>query len=116
MTSPGRPALKLIAPDFASELADAILHGDSPELVNQVDDLKVWSRCACEDKFCGSFYVASVPPGPWSDLGEHHNVVLPMRKGMVILDVVDGAIRFVEVLDRPDVAAVVADLPPSPTR
>ena len=35
---------------------------------------------------------------------------------MVILDVVSGEIRYVEVLDRPDIEELIRDLPPLPRR
>jgi hypothetical protein len=36
----------------------------------------------------------------------------PVDHGTMILDVVEGEIRHVEVLDRPDVEAVIKGLPP----
>lgn len=57
--------------------------------------------CGCGDSFCSSFYTGPKPNGPWGPGAR--NVVLQPRTGDVILDVVDGRIRFVEVLDRKDV-------------
>ncbi len=38
--------------------------------------------------------------GGWGP--DHDNLVYDLAGGMLVLDVVDGVIRFVEVLDRPD--------------
>ena len=80
----------------------------------------MWGRCSCNDDFCSSFYTGARPTGSWSDEGDHENVVPDASVGMVVLDVVDGVIRYVEVLDRPDVHAVVrafAAVPrPEPSR
>ena len=50
-------------------------------------------------EFCQSFYTA---PRPDAGYGPgHRNVCLDPRRGMLVLDVVDGRIMFVEVLDYP---------------
>ena len=44
---------------------------------------------------------ASRPDGKYG-VG-HHNIVLNPERGMTILDVVDGVIKSVELIDRPEV-------------
>jgi hypothetical protein len=54
----------------------------------------------CGDDFCQSFGTQP-PPAEAYGLG-HRNVVLsPSWAGMLVLDVVDDLIMFVEVIDRP---------------
>lgn len=61
-------------------------------------------RDTCGDDFCQSFYVGGAKPrGTWQDEGEYESLELIPEEGMVILDLVDGRIRFVEVLYRDDV-------------
>lgn len=53
------------------------------------------------------------PDGPWGH--GHRNVTPATATGMVILDVVDGRIRYVEVLHRDDVKSVISALTERPT-
>ena len=46
--------------------------------------------------------------GAWSDEGTYRCVALP---GMIALDVVDNEIRYVEVLDRPEIKMAVESFP-----
>ncbi len=64
-----------------------------------METLRVVARCGCGDDFCQSFYTAPKPDGAYGP--GHRNVLLdPPWSGMLILDVVDGLIAYVEVLDR----------------
>jgi hypothetical protein len=53
-----------------------------------------------EPDFCQSFYTQPPPAGAY---GPGHRCVAlsPHRPGMLVLDVVDDLIMFVEVIDRP---------------
>lgn len=44
---------------------------------------------------------APKPEGAWGK--EHETIILEPQKGMINVDLVDGKIVYVEVLDRPDV-------------
>ena len=107
MTPARRPIVSEVLPKLADELIEGLDSVGRGELASQVPSLEVWGRCSCDDDFCSSFYTAALPTGSWSDEGEHENVVPDASVGMVVLDVVDGVIRYVEVLDRPDVHDVV---------
>ena len=90
------PLLAEAMPDLATELErDLRLEGHAT-LADQVTELRMTAPCGCGDSFCTSFYTGPVPEGPWE--GHHQNVIT--EKGGLILDVVDGKIRFIEVLDR----------------
>jgi hypothetical protein len=88
-------------PEFAQEL-QRLLQTQKPELAVQVPILKIVEGCGCGDDFCASFYTQPKPNGAY---GPGHDTLLldTEAPGMLILDVVDGVISFVEVLYRPDV-------------
>ena len=97
-----------VLPDFAAELAEALRSEDGADLADQVRELSITAVCGCGDDFCASFYTGPRPDGPWGH--GHKNVTPQTATGMVILDVVDGRIRYVEVLDRDDVKSVISAL------
>ncbi|HYE97231.1 MAG TPA: hypothetical protein VD962_13595 [Rubricoccaceae bacterium] len=100
----GGPLLREALPAFADELR-GLLDAQAPGLAPQVEALRVVARCACTDDFCGMFYTAPPPEGSYGSGLE--NVVLEPKRGMIILDVVDGQIAAVEVLFRDDVRAAL---------
>jgi hypothetical protein len=89
-----------VLPGFSRELFDALMTDGDASLTSQVQGLRVVKLCRCNDAFCSSFYAGPRPNGSWSDEGEHSNVMPTMTYGMVVLDVVNGRIRYVEILDR----------------
>lgn len=100
-----RRKLAEILPAFAAEVQEG-LPGD-PELSGQVADLEIFGRCECGDSVCATFYTDRRPDGAYGP--GHRNVVVDVKKGMVILDVVDGRIACVEVLYRGDVRRELAE-------
>ena len=87
-------------PKLSSELRDALIAEDETGLASSVDSLEVVQPCGCGDDFCQSFYTADPPDDAYGP--GHRNVLLdPPWTGMLILDVVDDEIVYVEVLDRP---------------
>jgi len=95
-----------VLPNFAAELAEALRFDDGAELADQVLGLSITAVCGCGDDFCASFYTGPRPDGRWGQ--GHENVTPETATGMVILDVVDGRIRFVEVLHGDDVKSVIS--------
>lgn len=94
-----------LLPAFAAELEDALRADGEHELADQVASLVIESPCGCGDDFCSSFYTGARPEGLW---GPSLRTVTPaVAIGMVILDVVDDVIRYVEVLYCDDVKAVL---------
>jgi hypothetical protein len=88
-------------PEFAQEL-QRLLQAQKPELAVQVPTLKIVRGCGCGDDFCASFYTHPKPKGAYGP--GHYTLPLETEApGMLILDVVDGVISFIEVLYRPDV-------------
>jgi hypothetical protein len=88
-------------PEFAQELC-GLLQAQKPELAPQVPVLEIVEGCCCGDDFCASFYTQPKPKGAY---GPGHETLLLVTgpPGMLMLDVVDGLISFIEVLYRPDV-------------
>jgi hypothetical protein len=87
-------------PAFSAELRQLLGEQGESELAAQVLELRIFDRCRCGDAICGTFYTQPKPNGGFG-LG-HRNVRLMPDEGMLILDVVDGEIGCVEVLDRAD--------------
>jgi len=87
-------------PELAKELQQ-LLEAKKPELALQLPTLKIVEGCMCGDDFCASFYTQPKPKGAYSP--GHETLLLEPAEGMLILDVVDGVISFVEVLHRPEI-------------
>ena len=102
-----RPLLCDVLPDLAEELTAGLVSIGREDLAQQVPSLRVWDRCGCGDSFCNSFYVGPRPMAAWSDEGDHENEMPDVDRGMVVLDVVSGAIRYIEVLGRPEIRAAL---------
>ena len=92
--------VKDLFPAFSDELAMALREADEAALAARVPYLELVRRCGCGDSFCASFHTAKRPQGAAE--GAHRNLVLQPKTGMLIVDVVDERIVFVEVLDRPE--------------
>ena len=97
-----RPLLTDALPEFAAELRQLLVEKGESELAAQVPTLAIHDRCRCKDDICcGTFYTQRKPGGAYGP--GHRNVALTPDVGMVIIDVVDGEIMCVEVLDRAEV-------------
>jgi len=92
-------------PAFASELESLLAASGHLELAHSCAELEFVAPCGCSDDSCAGFYTAPKPSAPWAS--GHRNLVLSPARGMVVVDVVDGRITFVEVLDRKDVRDVL---------
>ena len=90
-----------ILPQLALELEQLLKEHEEFELAAQISTLAIVDRCRCGDDFCASFYTQPEPKGAYGP--DHHSLDLDAEKGMVVLDVVSGAIAHVEVLNRDEV-------------
>ena len=87
-------------PRLSEELVTALHEEGEDVLAELVANLRVLELCDCGDSFCQSFYTQPPPDGTYGP--GHRNIGLsPEKPGMLILDVVDNSIMFVEVIDRP---------------
>jgi hypothetical protein len=66
----------------------------------EVSQLTIVERCRCGDDCCASFYTQLSPEGHYGPGGR--SVELKAPEGMLILDIVDGTIVHVDVLNRND--------------
>jgi hypothetical protein len=107
VTEATRPLVHIVLPDLAAELGAALVDLGRSDLAEQIATLRIWDRCRCGDSFCTSFYVGPKPKDGWRREGIHENVVPDVDPGMIVLDVVDGIVRYIEVLDRPEIRAAL---------
>jgi hypothetical protein len=96
-------------PQFAAEVAAALAR-EYPELVSQVDGLRIGSFCGCTDPACMTFDVPGRRRRDYS-----FSIELEELDGLVLVDVAEpGRVRSalvgsrpriigVEVLERPDI-------------
>jgi len=69
-------------------------------------------RCTCGESNCAHFYTAPTPTFAYGS--GHSNLALEADSGLLVLDLVGHAIVAVEVLDRPDVKALLDAALPLP--
>ena len=89
------------APAFAAELEEWLREIERPDLAEQVQALRIREVCKCEVEGCASFYTAA-PMRRWFRRGKQVPV------GELVVDTIDGEIVYVEVLNRPDLKAILA--------
>ncbi len=89
-----------IFPVLADELEQLLEKADEPDLAAQVSQLTIVERCRCADGCCASFYTHLSPEGRYGP--GNRSVELKAPEGMLILDILDGTIVHVDVLNRKD--------------
>ncbi|GAA3141720.1 hypothetical protein GCM10010521_30420 [Streptomyces rameus] len=94
------PLVRDVFPELVTELITLLENEGERELAICAWDLRLVDECPCGDDFCQSFQTAAHPQGQPYGAGHRCVPLLPLR-GMLCLDVVDGRIMYVEVLDRP---------------
>lgn len=94
-----RPLVRDVHPVFSAELVSALDADEERWLAIAAKDIRIVAPCGCDSENCQSFYTAPPPTGSYGP--GHRNVMPPFDAGMVVLDVVDGQIMFVEILDQP---------------
>ena len=96
------PNLEAQWPVLGAQLRHALREAGEGDLADQVAQLQVIARCDCGDGFCQSFYTEPQPEGayPYPDRARNLCLEDPGWDGMLVLDVVDERIHFVEVIDR----------------
>ena len=76
-------------------------------------DLRLVAGCGCGDDFCQSFYTEARPRGPYGP-GRRRVPLLPARRAMLKLDVVNGRIMYAGVIGRPPLRNGRRDEPGKP--
>lgn len=102
--------LKELLPEFQRELHSLLVAVHESELAAQTASLRIVGRCGCNDDFCASFRTLPKPKNSYGP--DHRNVVLQPAGGMIVLDVVEGNIAFVEVLFRDEIRDRLRQLMP----
>lgn len=100
------PLLREAYPALSRELISLLEAGGERDLAICARDLRIVTPCECKDEFCQSFYTAPPPGGPFGP--GHRNVALNPERGMLILDVVNNRIMYVEVLYYPPLSTMQA--------
>ncbi|KAB2350348.1 hypothetical protein [Actinomadura rudentiformis] len=94
------PLVREVFPDLVAELVALLEDEGENMLAISAWDLRLVAECGCGDDFCQSFLTEDHPRGQPFGPG-HRCVPLMPSEGMLILDVVDERIMYVEVLNRP---------------
>ena len=93
--------LSSVVPGFASELEKGLRAAGRPQLADQVAALEIRELCRCSVEGCASFHTG-LPMKRWFRRGKQ----VPLGDDVVV-DTIDGEIVYVEVLDRPDLKALL---------
>ncbi|WP_030868108.1 hypothetical protein [Streptomyces sp. NRRL S-37] len=94
------PLVRDVFPDLIAELTTLLEDEGERESAICVWDVRLVALCGCGDDFCQSMYTAVHQKG--KPYGEGYRCVpLSPSEGMLILDVVYGRIKYIEVLNRP---------------
>ncbi|WP_052394283.1 hypothetical protein [Kutzneria sp. 744] len=94
------PLVRDIYPELIAELVELLTAEDEDWLAISMRDVRVVADCGCGDDFCRSIKTAEHPDGKPYGPGHRMVALLPTR-GMLNLDVVNGRIMYIEILDRP---------------
>lgn len=87
-----------VLPELAVDLMELLTEAGEQRLAATLPDLSFHSWCECGEASCLSFYTAQPPDGPYGP--GHYTLSLSRRHQMLVLDVVEDRIVFVEVLER----------------
>ena len=91
-----------LAPEFAEELAALLIAEDEPGLAEQMLSAEIVARCRCEEEFCASFYTAPPPVGAYGPGYDGLQLGPLTGGGGANLDVEDGRVIHVEVINNPE--------------
>ncbi|MEV6608957.1 hypothetical protein [Kutzneria sp. NPDC051319] len=94
------PLLRDVHPALVAELAALLAVEGEHDLAITVWDVRLVGDWGCGDDFCRSIRTSDHPSGQPYGPG-HRCVPLLPERGMLVLDVVDGRIVYIEVLHRP---------------
>ena len=88
-------------PSLAAELSEGLTKIDERALADSIEGLRVFGRCECGQRNCGTFYAR--PRNEWD--GQALRQVIPAVHRLMAIDIHADDIVCVEFLDRPDVVA-----------
>ena len=97
-----------ILPDLAKELENVLFEMGEYKLARTVDQLEVVERCRCGDSECATIYTKEETA--WKGKPIKH--LVPGCDGLYEVDVYDGSIVCIEILERDDVAQILNEVLP----
>ncbi|MBU0755876.1 MAG: hypothetical protein KJ645_12100 [Planctomycetes bacterium] len=99
--------LSELFPELFDEIHRLLKNDGQDALADELMMTRIVDKCRCGDGFCSSIYAVPKPFGAWGN--GHDTIPLDTEQGMINLDIVDGKIVHIEVLDRPDIKKMVED-------
>lgn len=111
--SPQHPLVRERFPELVNELVTLLAEDGENELATAARDLRWVAPCDCGDDCCQIFATEPHPDGQPFGPG-HRCVPLSPTEGMLVLDVVNGRIMYVEVLGREPLRGVRVPLTGGP--
>ena len=96
-----KPLMKEVLPDLSNELKTLLEKESNFHLAESIDLLRIYEKCECDETSCASFYTVPKPNGAYGI--EHESLMLDANEGLLILDLVENEIKFVEILNRPEI-------------
>lgn len=109
MTTNKKARLGRALPELTTEIVGLLRAGGESALARRFEFQPFYQWCPWEDDFCQSFYTQPPPEGSFGP--GHRTVCLEPATGMINIDVVGDDIRYVEVLDRPEVRGQLRVVP-----
>lgn len=93
-----RPALvRDELPAVYADLEQIVAADGKPRLTASLPALVITEPCGCGDTFCASFYTGQRPAKSWAAEGSHRTLAEADTELVFSVDVVNDAIRFVEI-------------------
>ncbi|MEV6250856.1 hypothetical protein AB0M38_32505 [Streptomyces sp. NPDC051742] len=106
--NPSPRLLRDVYPALVRQLVRLLESEGERELAIVVHDVRMYGPCGCSDDFCQSIRTSGHPQG--QPYGEGHRCVpLLPEDGMLNLDVLNGRIAFIEILDQPPLVPAESD-------
>jgi hypothetical protein len=103
--------LTALAPDFAGELSELLEQAGHPRLARQITSLRVVEHCSCRELACASFYTVAPKRTPRRFNRAACTIHVAASRGSISVDLLNGRIVAVAVLDRPDIWDALTPLP-----
>lgn len=105
--------LNEVCPELVREIKDLLLKQDREDLARTVDGLYIYDRCRCGDAYCASLYMINpddMLPPPKGSRREYVIVLQTPDNGYLVLDLRNGRIAAIEILDRDEYQKIVDEV------
>lgn len=95
-----------VLPRTAKIVAALLLEEGYARLCKQMPELMIFEKCSCQSPDCASFYTQPKPEGPYGP--GHWGFTLKSPAGLIVLDILNDKIAFIEILRFPLASSEVA--------